>query len=331
MKNTKEFIKIVVPLIIVIGLIVVFIFIPKTKEVSKTEVLFSTFVEIKIQSKYPTRKVEKDISDVFTYAKKIGDDIDFHIQNSYVDRLNKTKSLIIPEKYLYFFKTNFDYISKTEGYFNPFVKNLEKLYNYFKKGSVPPSDDLIKKELDNIWNAKFVLNGNKLNIYGNVSLDFGGSAKGYIVDKIYEKLEVLGYKNFLINAGGDIKVSGDKKQWIIGIQSPVNENDIIASIKIKNSSIVTSGNYERYFVYNGKRYFHILNPFTGKPDSDLASVTVIENSCFIADILSTALFAMGKDKAIEFIKKNHLKAFIVWFDFNKKMYYYDNVGVNLNF
>ena len=82
-------------------------------------------------------------------------------------------------------------------------------------------------------------------------------------------------------------------------------------------------------MYKGKRYFHILNPYTGKPDSDLSSVTVIDDSCFIADILSTALFAMGKEKAIKYIKKHNIKAFIVWFDFSGKMYYYDNAGIKV--
>lgn len=302
----------------------------REREISKTEILFSTFVEIKIRTDGNEKKVVNDIEKVFNFAKKIGDDLDFHVKNSYVSILNRDKKLKIPENYLYFFKKNLEYIKITDGYFNPFIKDLEKLYNYFKKDSLPPDEDDIAKAVNQLKKVRYSIENNLIYLSQNASVDFGGSAKGYIVDKIYEKLKKYGYTCFLINAGGDIRVYSNNNKWFIGIQSPIEENKIIGIVGLKNKSIVTSGNYERYFIYRGKRYFHILNPYTGKPDSDLSSVTVIDNSCFIADILSTALFAMGKQKAIRYINEYNIKALLVWFDFNGKMYYYDNAGIKLN-
>lgn len=140
-----------------------------------------------------------------------------------------------------------------------------------------------------------------------VYLDFGAIAKGYCADKLSWLLRSEGVESAVLSLGGNVALIGSKPDgtpWTVGIQSPFDE-ELYATVKAQDTMIITSGDYVRYFEENGKRYHHIINPHTGYPAaSDLSSVTIISNSGATADALSTALFVMGKDKAIEYWQKD---------------------------
>lgn len=136
-----------------------------------------------------------------------------------------------------------------------------------------------------------------------IYLDFGAIAKGYCADKLSWLLRNEGVKSAVLSLGGNVALIGAKPDgtpWTVGIKSPFDDG-LYATIKAQDTMVVTSGDYVRYFEENGKRYHHIINPATGYPaESDLTSVTIISNSGATADALSTALFVMGKEKAIEY-------------------------------
>lgn len=140
-----------------------------------------------------------------------------------------------------------------------------------------------------------------------VYFDFGGIAKGYCADKLSWLLRNEGVESAVLSLGGNVALIGSKPDgnpWTVGIKSPFDDG-LYATVKVQDTMVVTSGDYVRYFEENGKRYHHIINPATGYPaESDLTSVTVISNSGATADALSTALFVMGKDKAIEYWRNN---------------------------
>ncbi len=140
-----------------------------------------------------------------------------------------------------------------------------------------------------------------------VYFDFGGIAKGYCADKLSWLLRNEGVESAVLSLGGNVALIGSKPDgnpWTVGIKSPFDDG-LYATVKVQDTMVVTSGDYMRYFEENGKRYHHIINPATGYPaESDLTSVTVISNSGATADALSTALFVMGKDKAIEYWRNN---------------------------
>ncbi len=137
--------------------------------------------------------------------------------------------------------------------------------------------------------------------------DFGAIAKGYCADKLSWLLRSGGVKSAVLSLGGNVALIGSKPDgtpWTVGIKSPFDEG-LYATVRVQDTMVVTSGDYVRYFEENGKRYHHIINPATGYPaQSDLTSVTIISNSGATADALSTALFVMGKDKAIEYWRNN---------------------------
>ena len=130
-----------------------------------------------------------------------------------------------------------------------------------------------------------------------VKLGFGGFAKGFAVDDAIASLQQLGISNALVNIGGDLRAIGmhGKRPWVIGIRHP-RQDGMIASIALQqDESVFTSGDYERFFEYQGARYPHIIDPRTGWPANQATSVTVLHHNASIADAAATALFVAGDD------------------------------------
>ncbi|WP_312045960.1 FAD:protein FMN transferase [Anaerotignum sp.] len=136
-----------------------------------------------------------------------------------------------------------------------------------------------------------------------MSVDLGGIAKGYASDKIAALLKEKGVTSALFSLGGNIGAIGTKpngENWKVAVENPLNANDYVGLLTIQDCFVITSGGYQRYFEENGKRYHHIIDSNTGYPaDRGLLSVTIISKDGTKADGLSTALFVMGLDKAVQ--------------------------------
>lgn len=142
------------------------------------------------------------------------------------------------------------------------------------------------------------------------SIDVGAVAKGYVADAIAKELKILGMNSGLINLGGNVVAIGNppnKTAWSIGIQNPDN-NDIIDKVNINDLSAVTSGNYQRYYIVDGKRYHHIIDPATLMPADRYKSVTVIHTSSAVADMLSTALFILPYEDGVSLAEQYNAQA-----------------------
>ncbi|HHX78105.1 MAG TPA: FAD:protein FMN transferase, partial [Firmicutes bacterium] len=130
----------------------------------------------------------------------------------------------------------------------------------------------------------------------------------YIIDRAAEALKKDGIKKAYINGGGDIRVLGtrtDGKPWRIGIRHPRSDaaDAVIAVIELTDGAVVTSGDYQRFFMAEGKRYHHILDPFTGYPaEGEVISVSVIAEKAVVADMLATGVMVMGLDKGLPLIE-----------------------------
>ncbi|MDH5217786.1 MAG: FAD:protein FMN transferase [Gammaproteobacteria bacterium] len=190
----------------------------------------------------------------------------------------------------------------SDGYFNPAMGGLLQLWGFDRSEdldkAVPPDAEKIKSFVDNMPTMKDLeLKGLSLAGHNkNLFLDFGGFAKGFGVDRAIEEIRKLGIENAIVNAGGDLRAIGSKdgKPWVIGIRHPRNKG-VIASVSISgDESVFTSGDYERFFEFEGKRYHHILNPKTGYPGEDFQSVTTVHTNAALADAAATALFVAGK-------------------------------------
>jgi len=192
---------------------------------------------------------------------------------------------------------------QSEGLFNPAIGKLINLWEFHKHDEInkkPPDDNEIEMAreqnpgMDNLTLNNIQLQSNN----EHVQLNFGAFAKGHAIERSMKTLYKLGIKNAVINAGGDLKVIGQHKDraWRIGIRHPRDKKAVIASIKANDKeSIFTSGDYERFFIFNDKRYNHILDPRTGYSADLSQSVTVIHHDAGLADAAATALFVAGPE------------------------------------
>ena len=147
-----------------------------------------------------------------------------------------------------------------------------------------------------------------------MSIDLGGIAKGYAVDRAIHILQKCGIQQALVSAGGDSKILGDKqgRPWMIGIQHPRKKQAVALSIPLTDTAISTSGDYERFFLSNDERIHHIINPQTGKSAKQSWSATVIGPDAITTDALSTTIFILGAEKGLKLINSlDNIDAIII--------------------
>ena len=225
---------------------------------------------------------------------------------SEVYNLNNNKSLSVSDETLYLINTALKYCDFTSGSMDITVYPLVEKWGFTTKNYIIPKPEEISSLLDSVDYKNIIISGNSIKLENNAEIDLGCIAKGYAADIVSDYLKKEGITSAILDLGGNIQTVGTKpggEKWKIGIKSKEGDG-IIGSVSVADSAVVTSGNYERYFEKNGKRYCHIINPDTGYPaESGLSSVTVISESGTYCDCLSTAFFVMGKDKAVEYYKK----------------------------
>lgn len=196
------------------------------------------------------------------------------------------------------------YARESHNLFNPAAGKLFELWGYHQdnwfESRPPPAQSNIDDWLaaaptmQNIHIDNGILSSDN----PTVKLGFGGFAKGTAVDAAINALKKQGVENAIINIGGDLRAIGrhGDRPWKIGIRHPRKEGGMMASVELQeDESVFTSGDYERYFTYDGKRYPHILDPRTGYPARDNISVTVIHKQAARADAAATALVVAGQD------------------------------------
>jgi FAD:protein FMN transferase len=188
----------------------------------------------------------------------------------------------------------------SDGSFDITVGPLVELWKTAREKGIPPSPDEVKRRLD-LVNFRAILiapEGRVLLKKRGMAIDLGGIAKGYAVDRAFEILQSLGHKDVIVNAGGDLRAGRKRSNhlWTMGIQHPGEPKKILAKVSLSESAMATSGNYEQFFMFQGRRYGHILNPRNGFPAEGCQSVSIFHNDCMTADALATAVFVLGPVK-----------------------------------
>jgi thiamine biosynthesis lipoprotein len=195
---------------------------------------------------------------------------------------------------------------QSDGLFNPAIGQLIDAWGFHRNDPSehqPPSQAIIEKLLQQAPSMNNLrLNGIQMHSTNTaVKLDFGAFGKGYGIDLAMEHLKELGVSNAILNAGGDLRAIGSKngEPWRIAIRHPSGEGVLGVIATQGSESIFTSGDYERNFTWDGKRYHHIIDPRTGYPATGTRSVTVIHNDATTADAAATALFIAGPSRWFE--------------------------------
>ncbi|MEW6145291.1 MAG: FAD:protein FMN transferase [Thermodesulfobacteriota bacterium] len=195
---------------------------------------------------------------------------------------------------------------ETDGAFDPTIGALTiGVYRFGREGAGVPTDEEVRRAKSLVNYRELLITGEEVYLEREgMKLDLGGIGKGYAVEKAVRELKQRGIKRGMVSLSGDIKVFGNDIE--IGIRDPKREGTIASfHTGTHELAISTSGGYERVIDPMGKVYHHLLVPASGKPGRDFLSVTVVlEGDSALADAFATALFVMGKDKSVEFLKKH---------------------------
>jgi thiamine biosynthesis lipoprotein len=276
-------------------------------------------------------------SELANFFNSFDEELSTYIDNSLISQLNSNKIERVELGKTDYFNTVYqisrDVSEITLGAFDPTVFPLVEKWGFFKN----PHDSPSKEEIDSLLQfvgmadtSCFSLSDNML--YKNdprSKLDFNAIAQGQSVDEVAKILDAKGQKNYFIEVGGEIVAKGQNDRqtdWVIGIDEPLESNDgksgdrkLENLLKISGQAVATSGSYRKFYVKNGKRYSHTIDPKTGYPvEHNLLSVTVVGPSAAKADAYATAFMTLGVEKTMEFIEENESLGLNVYLLFENK-------------
>ena len=228
------------------------------------------------------------------------------------------------EEFLLVTRMAFDIYARSGGAFDPTVRNLVGLWGFGDNGIYKkPALTNLQSALQHVGMDKISLeNGALTKTDPMTQLDYSAIAKGYGVDKVMDALASLGYQNILVEIGGEIRVKGQHagQAWRIGIAVPSDDNvgnqRAVDMISLKDKACATSGDYQQFYIEDGERYTHLIDPKSGYPiKHEVISVTVIADHCMLADAVATASIVLGNDKGLSFIEEmNGVEAYFIYLE-----------------
>lgn len=225
-------------------------------------------------------------------------------------------------------------ISKlTDGAFDISYASMDKIWKYDGSMKEMPSEEAIKVAVSKVGYQNIILDKTNMTVFlklKGMKIGFGAIGKGYAADRAKDLLISKGVVAGIINASGDMNTWGKQpsgEDWKVAITNPLNKNVAFALLPISNSAVVTSGDYEKYVTFNGKRYTHIIDPRTGIPATGIISVSVFAPKAELADALATSVFVMGTEIGLNRINQlNGIECIII--DSEGKIHTSTNININ---
>ncbi|TAI49472.1 FAD:protein FMN transferase [Flagellimonas allohymeniacidonis] len=197
----------------------------------------------------------------------------------------------------------------TDGAFDITYASLDKVWKFDGSMDRMPAPSEIERSISKIGFQKIVLNEKDQTVFlpeQGMRIGFGAIGKGYAADKAKELLMAKQVKAGIINASGDLTTWGTKttgEKWLVGIANPLSKDKVFSWLPVVESSVATSGNYEKYIMFNDKKYSHIIDPRTGYPTTGINSVSIFAKYAELCDAMATAVFIMGKDSGIHMVNQ----------------------------
>ena len=308
--NKKSLIAVILCAVIVFG-IVSYDLISGRSSCEKTSVAMGTVVTFNLYgfgAKNDLDKIETEINglenSVLSWRKKGSD----------VYRINESagSSVSVSPDTAKIIGQCIDISDDCGGVFDITIGNVTKLWDFGGDNERLPSDDEIKTALGSVGYKNVSISGNAVQIHKGQSLDLGAVGKGFACDKIKDLLTKGRTKSAVVSVGGSLLIYGNRT-FPIGIVNPDNDKQSMGTLKLKDTCVSTSGNYEKYFEKDGKRYHHILNATTGYPaTSEFKSVTVVCSSGLLSDALSTVCYIAGYRKSVDILKEYDAEAVFIF-------------------
>lgn len=311
---------------------------PKSAE--DTRFMLNTICSITVYSEKNKDKTSEELVDeAFDLCQTYEDTFSRTIEGSDIYNINNSGGapVTVSDDTIEILETAKYFSELSDGAFDITTAPLSIRWDFEGENPSVPPDDEIQELLAKVDYTKIKIDGNTVTLEAPVeAIDLGAIAKGYIADKLAEFLKDNGVTSAIISLGGNIYAIGEnaeeKRPFNLGVQDPKSEDgSILGYLQLSDKSLVTSGDYQRYFMQDGKRYHHILAPKTGYPaESGLSSVTIISDSSVVGDALSTTCFVLGKDKGLELINSyDGVEA--IFIDHDGNMYFSDGFGSDLVF
>ena len=279
--------------------------------------IFNTYYHIKIF----THISDKDLdSKIISTLEDVNNKMSIFNPKSEISLLNRYpafKEFKLSDDLSYILKNSEKINYQSSGYFDPTIAPLIDLWGFGrnKTNTTIPTTKQIRNTLkySKFSNLKFSKDYSTVTKSDSrIEINLSAIAKGFAVDKLSSLLKDEGYKNYIIDIGGEVRATGKRDRtgsgWNIGLSTPDEQSKNNALIlELSDLSVATSGDYRNFKEHNGQRFSHTISPLTGeaKPNQ-LASVTVFSPSCMLADAYATAIMAMGKDLGVEFAENNNL-------------------------
>lgn len=279
------------------------------------EEIGGVFNEMVIVGKTKSER-ERILRDAFEILRKIDAQIDSQNSAGEIARVNQ-KGFAEPQKVspeiFEVIQRSVGFSAKTGGAFDITILPLLKVWGF--KGSEPrlPRPEEIQSLLPRVGSNYLLLDPKRQKVgfrLPDMGIELAGIGRGYTCDRVIEFLKAQGISQALVNVGGTIGAVGNSPEgraWRVGLRHPRDPTRTLRVISLTNEAVSTRGDYEKFFVLNGRRYSHILNPQTGYPATESVAVSVIAPSAFLADALSTGFFVLGPEKA-PFLAKQYREA-----------------------
>ncbi len=257
--------------------------------------------------------------------------------NSIISSINNNDTAIILNNvFIEIFNKSFEVSEKTNGAFDITVGPLINVWGFGSKDRSKITQALIDSLIPLInYKAVRLINNKLIKDNSAIHIDFNAIAQGYSVDLLANFLESKGIKNYLIDIGGEVLGKGKKADgsfWRVGIEKPSNNNnqrELEAKVSLHNKALATSGSYRKFYIENGIKYSHTIDPATGYPVThSVLSVSVLANDATTADAYATALMVLGLERSLKFLKENkELAAFFIYSDKNGNLKTFATEGI----
>lgn len=261
---------------------------------------------------------------IFAEIERIDALMSTYRDDSEISRVNRNASVEaveVSDELMQLLRRAIHFSEISAGAFDITYASIGYAYDYRRQER--PSDQLVAQKLPAINYRHLQLQDNQIRFNNSaVRIDLGGIAKGYAVDRAIDILQQCGVTMAMVSAGGDSRIIGDRagRPWVIGIQHPRNEQGIALRLPLSDSAISTSGDYQRFYIDNGERVHHIINPSTGRSAAGSWSATVTGPDSMTTDALSTTIFILGAAKGLALVESlDGIDAIII--DSNAKVHY----------
>lgn len=301
----------------------------ESQEASKDVFAMDTYMTVTAYGSHGEEAVEKAVAEI----ERLDGLLSTGEESSEIAQVNANGGGTLGEDASYLVERALEFGKSTDGAFDIAIYPIMAEWGFTTGDFKVPSKETLEGLLEKTKLSDVVFDKETSTVSfktDGMAIDLGGIAKGYTSTRIMDIYRECGVKSGLVNLGGNVQTLGTKtdgSKWRVAIQGVDDDDSYLGVLSISDKAVITSGGYERYFEQDGVTYHHIIDPTTGYPaESGLLSVSIVSADGTMCDALSTSLFIMGKDKAIEYWRAHSDEFDMILYDEENKVYVSEGIA-----